>query len=314
MTKLSGIKDMASSVDWGKIMSGSDARNAVIGSALGGLLVGGASMASDRDPEESKYAPVGDALTGALLGGVAGYGIPKGLALFRDSGSLAPDNDKLRYNFTRAGLFGGAAGAGVIGASAVKTLRREARSRLEALDAGERAAAETRAAAALASAQRGGNPVDIARAKNRLAMFGVDAEGNRIANELLDDLRRRRVGMRGAAGRALGREIKELTRLRKQMTRGYSSIADLVRQVGETGNGVNRPGVLDAILHPRKWLRAFSNQGHYHTGRLLGFGPKLGAGVRMGLRAGKYGLAGAGAAMLLHKLLGPSTQSNFKKG
>lgn len=103
------LKNLASSVDWSKMVSGSDARNALIGSALGGLLLGGTSLASERDPEESKYAPVGDALTGALLGGVAGYAVPKGLELFRHSGTLAPDDDRL------SGGAGGAAKAALRG-------------------------------------------------------------------------------------------------------------------------------------------------------------------------------------------------------
>lgn len=97
------LKNLASSVDWSKMVSGADARNAVIGSALGGLLLGGAGLAAERDPEESKYAPVGDALTGALLGGVAGYAVPKGLELFRNSGTLAPDDDRLPASSTGAG-------------------------------------------------------------------------------------------------------------------------------------------------------------------------------------------------------------------
>lgn len=115
------LVNMLKSVDWSKLMSSGDAKNALIGSALGGTILGGASLAQDRDPEESKMAPVGDALVGAMLGGAAGYGIPKGLALFRDSGGLAPDGDRaqepsLLRDMLSAGLSGGAAGVGTLAA------------------------------------------------------------------------------------------------------------------------------------------------------------------------------------------------------
>lgn len=113
------LKKMLKSVDWSKMMSNGDARNALVGSALGGLMLGGASLMQDHDPEESKAAPVGDALMGALLGGAAGYGIPKGLALFRDSGTLAPDDDPLKpYSFSKGRY---AAGAGIGGAAGAAT-------------------------------------------------------------------------------------------------------------------------------------------------------------------------------------------------
>lgn len=89
------LKNMLKSVDWSKLVSSGDAKNALIGSALGGIMLGGASLAQDHDPEEGKSAPVGDALMGAILGGAAGYGIPKGLAMFRDAGHMAPDSDQL---------------------------------------------------------------------------------------------------------------------------------------------------------------------------------------------------------------------------
>ena len=123
---MADLKDILASVDWRKMMTGADVRNALIGSALGGLVLGGASYAADRDPEESHTAPVGDALTGALLGAVAGYGVPKGLALFRDSGSLAPDGDRLSSfrlgPLLGAGLLGGGIGSAVVGGSLLKTL------------------------------------------------------------------------------------------------------------------------------------------------------------------------------------------------
>ena len=107
------LKNMLKSVDWSKMVSGGDARNALVGSALGGLMLGGAGLMQDRDPEESRMAPVGDALMGALLGGAAGYGIPKGLALFRDSGGLAPDDDRIERGGTLGNIASGAGwGAG----------------------------------------------------------------------------------------------------------------------------------------------------------------------------------------------------------
>lgn len=125
------LKNLISSVDWSKLMASSDAKNALVGSVLGGLMLGGAGLAADRDPEESKYAPVGDALMGAVLGGAAGYGIPKGLALFRDSGSLAPDDDTLSDsvlgNALSNGVRGYGVGAGIVGLSAIPTYLRTRR-------------------------------------------------------------------------------------------------------------------------------------------------------------------------------------------
>lgn len=114
------LKNLVTSVDWSKLMSRADTRNALVGSALGGLMLGGASMAQDRDPEESKLTPVGDALMGAVLGGVAGYGIPKGLAMFRDGGGhMAPDNDKLPtglYGYADSASKGAIGGLGLMAA------------------------------------------------------------------------------------------------------------------------------------------------------------------------------------------------------
>lgn len=118
------LRDLASSVDWSKMLSSTDARNALIGSALGGLVLGGAGLMSDRDPEESRYAPVKDALLGAVLGGVAGYAIPKGVELFRNSGTLAPDDDRMSTGVGGAAssaLRGFGAGAAMGGALTVPT-------------------------------------------------------------------------------------------------------------------------------------------------------------------------------------------------
>ena len=129
------LKNMLKSVDWSKLVSSGDAKNALVGSALGGIMLGGASLAQDHDPEEGKSAPVGDALMGALLGGAAGYGIPKGLAMFRDAGHMAPDSDQLGParglvgDAMSAAAWGGGIGTGALAAqvapayvSAVKRL------------------------------------------------------------------------------------------------------------------------------------------------------------------------------------------------
>ena len=116
------LKNMLKSVDWSKLVSSGDAKNALVGSALGGIMLGGASLAQDHDPEEGKSAPVGDALMGALLGGAAGYGIPKGLAMFRDAGHMAPDSDQLGPARGLAGktlsaaAWGGGIGTGALAA------------------------------------------------------------------------------------------------------------------------------------------------------------------------------------------------------
>jgi len=307
------LKDMVSSVDWSKMMSRSDARNAIIGSALGGLVLGGSSLLGERDPEESKLAPVGDALTGALLGGVAGYAVPKGLAMFRDSGSLAPDNDKLSSNYGRAAGIGAGVGVGATGVGLVKTLRDETQ-RLGGLAVSKRTDAARDARRLYDEAVRSGASAEIRNAlKNRLAMYDATEDGTRRANRILDSLRRRVRSLRGVDAEMAKAELKLLGDLRKKMTRGYTSFADLIQQVGAHGNGMPRSGMLDAILHPRGWLKNWTSARHYHAGNLLGIFPKVGPGVRMGLRAGKYGLLGAGGAMLLHKLLGPSTQPNYKK-
>lgn len=113
------LKNLLSSVDWSTLANKSDVRNAAIGSALGGLMLGGAGLMRERDPEESKMAPVGDALMGALLGGVAGYGIPKGLSMFADSGSMAPPDDRLNVGYLDAAKSGAKGGAILAGATMV---------------------------------------------------------------------------------------------------------------------------------------------------------------------------------------------------
>lgn len=66
-----------------------DVRNAAIGAGIGGLTLGGVHYLSDKDPEDSKYAPLGSALLGAVLGGTAGYAIPKAIRTMRGDGASA---------------------------------------------------------------------------------------------------------------------------------------------------------------------------------------------------------------------------------
>ena len=322
MIKSSGIKDMASSVDWGKIMSRSDARNALIGTALGALVVGGASMMRDKDPEESKYAPVGDALTGAALGGLAGYGIPKGIELFADSGSLAPDDDRLEYNFPRAATVGAIGGTSAAGASILRTLSNESRRLTESVNKLEPGSSRTahynQARAELDAARRRGEPpAKIDSLKRKLLMHDVTDEGSRRAERILDGLRRRAKRVGGTAGDALLREYSDLKALRMSSTRGYSSFFDLIKRVGERGDAVrssNPKGIFHGFIHPIQWLKDINSPRHFHTGKLLRLGPRIGPGLRMALRGGKWGLIGAGLGMLAHWGLGPSSRDNFKKG
>lgn len=116
-----GIKDHIRTIDWSKVVTPSDKRNAAIGATLGGLVLGGASLAREKDPEESKLTPVGDALIGALAGGAAGYGIPKGLSIFRSPGSVSPNKEVTGLDrYLPAGAKGALVGLGAFGAQTVK--------------------------------------------------------------------------------------------------------------------------------------------------------------------------------------------------
>lgn len=310
------LKDMISSVDWRKMLSSQDAKNALIGSALGGLMLGGAGLMADRDPEESRLAPVGDALMGALFGGLAGYGIPKGLAMFRDAGSLAPDNDRLRQSSSVVpAVLGGAGGVALGGAGAYRALRSTARS-LARQAATDRSAGYAKLRGAYDAAPTAFKPY----LERQLAMYGHDATA---ANKIFDDLLHRKsvLARSGQKQQAwlVGNELKELRALRNKVTRGYSSFGDLVRLVGVEGDKLSRPWRLTS---PSTWgqgfkmlRRDFWSPKQYHTGRTLwGRGPRLSAGVRMGTRAGKYGLALALLAGGLHKALaGRNSQANFKE-
>lgn len=335
------FKDMVQSVDWGKVFSGKDARNAAIGSALGGLMVGGAGLMAERDPEESRLAPVGDALTGALLGGVAGYGIPKGVAMFLDAGSLAPDGDTLRHHYGKSALVGGTLGVGAAGLSIKKTLADVARSLRPSAE--QRATAEALSLATLRRAQAARRDPALIDQLNQQYKASLTDEG--AVRAYTDSLRKERLNAlrRGDAHEAsrLGRRLKAFKRMRNRETRGYSSFWDLLGATGRQGGAIRSRSLLERILgvadeaasqgtEASKGILSrlkgfFSSKAkdlasprHYHNGALFrGYGLKLtsapSAGLRMLKRTGTWGLGGAAAAMLLHKFLGPDPSSNFKK-
>lgn len=333
------IKDMLQSVDWKKALSSKDARNALVGSALGGLVLGGTGLLAERDPEESKAAPVRDALMGMLLGGVAGYGIPKGISLFLDSGGLAPDNDVLRHSYGKHALVGGGMGVGAAGLAAWRTLHNVARGMRP--DDAARAKGFENAKDAFRLAQSGGQvgPSDLERLRRGVYAHHTDAVA---AYDFLDNLRDQRAlaARRGDAAAVAKYEaaIRDFKDMRLKATRGYSRFADLLDQVGRQGLK-EKTGLLDRLLfatrpgasNPQAGLirrmlsggrRAVgdfvANPRNYNGGSLyFGRGPRLpiagNAGLRMLRRAGRWGAAGALGAVLLHKLVGPSASDNFKK-
>ena len=326
------IKGMIDSVDWGKMLSGPDARNALIGTALGGALLGGASMMQERDPEESKFVPVRDALVGALLGGVAGYGIPKGLALFRDPGSLAPDNDVLKSNYLGWGVGGALAGAGTVGWSLHKTLDR-AKDRLRARAASRLPAERLKATTDLRNASRG----ELVR----MAMHDNIVNGTPDdAVRIIARLRREKYaalfrGDKAAAGRA-GDLLSEAVQLRNKVTRGYQGFGDLMAEAARESTKASKPRGLIMSLLGKPWKRikgvggpSFSHGAHYapkaafgiwdniklpNKGFLKGRRIPLSAPhARAAIRAGKYALGGTALAMLAHKFFGPTASDNYRK-
>lgn len=314
------LKDLVTSVDWKKMMSGSDARNALIGSALGGALLGGAGLMQKRDPEESRFAPVGDALMGALLGGVAGYGIPKGLALFRDSGGLAPDGDTLKTNYLGWGLGGAAAGAGVFGGSLYKTLSRTAtRLQHDAL----RNLPQVRANAAAAYSQSKAMDEPLAIQRHLKAQATMLSDDQRAAEDLLVRLRKQIRTVRRLKGTAatdmLRNQLQDLKSFRSMAFRGYNGLGDLLGHAALEG----RPGTASRFpllrsLLSRSWGRGkspvfthgriYATRAPWWTLGLKTIGPKGHALAR----GGKYAAGGALLAMLAHKMLGPDAVSNYK--
>lgn len=323
------LKDLLGSVDWGKLMSGSDARNTLVGSALGAALLGGAGYMQERDPEESKFAPVGDALMGALLGGVAGYGIPKGLSLFRDSGSLAPDDDSLRTDYLGWGLGGAAAGAAVPGVLLAMALRRAAgrlAKRTEEEDTWRHA--RKHAKGALRDARRTGAGQDMIDAlrENRAVLSSKPG----IAEDLLAG--KRRAVLKTVFDRKRGttphayRRLRELLDLRQTATlgrhTGWRGFKDLMEEAARESSVQDPSGspnsLWEALKGTKGWIarnltrmshgKYYSPRAPWWTGKLFKLGPK-----RLALgRGGLYAAGGAGLAMLLHKWFGPSASNNYK--
>ena len=315
------IKDLVTSVDWKKMLSGSDARNALIGSVLGGALLGGAGLMQKRDPEESRLAPVGDALMGALLGGVAGYGIPKGLALFRDSGGLAPDGDTLKTNYLGWGLGGAAAGAGVFGGSLYKTLSRAKTMRLAAAQR-NLPSATAMALTNMVDAARNNEPYGVRkRLQEQFAMLMTDSAGKADAEKLLARYRGRalRALMRGDKQTALNNwdALRNLVKYRNANLRGYQGFRDLAAHASEEtgGKAVGALGWLrDKLLRTKTTGPGFTHGAHYATkAPWWTLGTKVvGPRTRMLARGGKYAAGGALLALLAHKLLGPGASNNYK--
>jgi len=315
------IKNLVTSVDWKKMLSSSDARNALVGSALGAAMLGGAGLMQKRDPEESKLAPVGDALMGALFGGVAGYGIPKGLALFADSGTLAPDGDTLKTNYLGWGLGGAAAGAGVFGTSLYKTLKRTAdhlRAKSERDLPGFRAQVKAYADAAAAPGSKASPDVAERLARKVKMLSGDGATG--LASETLAGLRRQYLAALFSGDSPkflrLWKEVGALKGFRDYHTQGYNGFGSLMKHVAdESVVRDKRPlGALRSLLAQtwRHGVPRYTHGGHYATGNLLGIGPRVGPVARAVLRGGKYALGGAALGMLAHKLLGPDASHNYK--
>lgn len=327
------IKDMIGSVDWGKMLSGPDARNALIGTALGGALLGGASMMQERDPEESRFVPVRDALAGALLGGIAGYGIPKGLSLFRDPGSLAPDGDVLRSNYLGWGAGGALAGAGLVGTSLYRTLDR-AKDRLRARAAAGLPTLQSNTARRFRNPRPGDDIVQLAMRDNIVNGTADDAVRiiARLRREKYAALLR---GDKAAVSRA-GGLLSEAVQLRNEATRGYQGFRDLMAEAAKESTKASKPRGLIMTLLGKPWKRikgvggpSFSHGAHYapkaafgiwdniklpNKGFLKGRRIPLSAPhARAVIRAGKYAGGGALLAMLAHKWLGPTASDNYRK-
>lgn len=328
------IKGMIDSVDWGKMLSGPDARNALIGTALGGALLGGASMMQERDPEESKFVPVRDALVGALLGGVAGYGIPKGLALFRDPGSLAPDNDVLKSNYLGWGAGGALAGAGTVGLSLHKTLDR-ARDRLRARAAEGLPELQRTTAFKFRNPGRGDDIVQLALRDN--IVNGTPDDAVRIITRLRREKYAAMLRRDKAAAKRAGELLSEAVKVRNEATRGYQGFRDLMAEAArESVTDASKPRGLIMTLLSKPWKRikgvgghSFSHGAHYapkatfgiwdniklpNKGFLKGRRIPLSAPhARAVIRGGKYAAGGALLGMLAHKFFGPTASDNYRK-
>ena len=337
------LKNLLTSVDWSRMASRSDVRNALVGSALGGALLGGASLTGDHDPEESKLAPVGDALTGALLGGIAGYGIPKGLELFRNSAPLAPANDQLPdSNYLGAAAKGGLLGAGTIGASIPGIYGYHALKMINAANdrtrVSEWSTANKRMIGALErrlqqdlAAGRTDSAAHVQRRLNyhTLKQLAWEAGQSRQGSDRYDTLVKGLKGVAGGSGDDAVRAqrlLKALKLTRRQRMLGFTSLRDLTQRVTDAASAAQRGGSRD--IPPRlfrdlllgegkglfsgkgkKYLQTiFSGKRYAPVAGLLSSRPWL----RMLGRAGKWGAGGAALATALHALLGPSAKDNFK--
>lgn len=327
------IKDLIGSVDWRKMLSNADTRNAAIGTALGATLLGGAGLLQKRDPEESKLAPVGDALMGAVLGGVAGYGIPKGLSLFRDPGALAPDGDVLKSNYLGWGAGGALAGAGVVGGSLWRTLNRAKDDRLRVARK-ELGKATGDALSEMVEASRNNEPLRVQRRlQDRFKMLMTDPQGREEAEQILSRYR-------GKALKSLLRGdtknyskykgmLDDLVNYRNETLRGYRGFRDLLRHAaGEAITPSSKPvgafgWLRDKLLRTAVKGPGFTHGAHYAPKPLFGVIDKIplpkgrflhvsSPMARVALRGGKYALGGTALALLAHKLIGPSASNNYK--
>lgn len=336
------IKNTVNSVDWSKMFDKSDARNALIGSALGGLLLGGSSLMAEHDPEEGKYAPLGDALTGALLGGIAGYGVPKGLSMFRDAGSLAPDSDRRGGigGYLATGLTAGGLGAGAVGLSLIPTHLRAIKKLRDENDA----MFVQRRESLIANAKRLKKIKNAGRIKRFFGLGGRSVD----ASDLLTDVNLRYRAMIPAAGPGRAEAIKEfdalvsqlegylnstdaqkasdaadmlkkLRRYRRKETLGFGKYSDIERAIGMEGTPTKSTGPFSGI---RNYVKGFSNGGHYSAktvnipitrlwGRTLPGRIRIRPGLRMLGRAAKYGLGAASVAMALKGLFGSGISDNY---
>lgn len=321
------LKDMLSSVDWGKMLSSADTRNALVGSALGAALLGGAGLMQKRDPEESRFAPIGDALTGALLGGVAGYGLPKGLALFRNPGSLSPDGDTLKSNYLGWGLGGAAAGAGLFGASLYKTLDRASNRIMSANTAAEQAKQIDQLKDNIRIARRNGSFQDARLMEDALAWLdrkggGYDRVLSRHRRLMLQLIHRGE--FRGAAD--VYKRLSEIRGRANKIQRGYSGLSDLLLQaadepikIGPTpGDVAGKPmGLVRSLLTGKfrgKVPGAYATHGAHYARRApwWRFWSPVGPRGHAMARGGKYAALGLLLGLGAHKFLGPTPSDNYR--
>lgn len=313
------LGNMLGSIDWTKLVSGSDARNIGIGSAIGGALLGRASANSYHDPEDDKSAPVKDALIGALAGGVAGYAIPKGVELFGSAGALAPDDDRLGGP-AAAMLYGAGAGTALTGAALVPALA------TSVVRLGDKAAA-TRNIARHASFARFNemrrNPKADRAVLRRLYLqmsahsdLGENSYGS-VLSRLESAVRTSRERGNARAADILSKDIAYLKS--KRFTRDFGmrkGIKGLKDIINELPNERIAPAPADAgkLSKIVNYVRRFASGEHYAPKSLslgnVNFARML-PRHRIALRAGKHALVGAALGLLGHGILGPSAKNNY---